>query len=62
MLERDLPNADFETLALEEAMRRVGTAAIAKASVGSCDAAEQALVATEFIRTKVPIQTRLKGC
>jgi hypothetical protein len=61
MLERDLPNADFETFALEEAMRRAGTAALAKASGSGCNTADQALVAAEIMRTKVPSQTRLTG-
>ncbi|WP_157946881.1 hypothetical protein [Thalassobius sp. I31.1] len=61
MLERDLPNADFETFALEEAMRRVGAVALQKASGGSCDTADQALVAAEIMRTKVPTQSRLTG-
>ncbi|PIE16773.1 MAG: hypothetical protein CSA68_01095 [Rhodobacterales bacterium] len=61
LLERDLPNADFETFALEEAMRRAGRAALAKASGGGCDAVDQALVAAEIMRTKIPTKTRLKG-
>ncbi|PIE13168.1 MAG: hypothetical protein CSA70_06195 [Rhodobacterales bacterium] len=61
LLERELPNADFESFALEEAMRRAGAAAFAKASGGSCDTVDQALVAAEIIRTKIPTKTRLTG-
>jgi hypothetical protein len=61
MLERDLPNADFETFALEEALRRAGAAAGEKASSGSCNAAGEVLIVAEIMQTKVPSQTRLTG-
>ena len=60
-LERDLPNAAFDTFALEEVVRRMGTAVQRKAQYGGCDSVEQVLVAGEIMRAKVPAAPAIRG-
>jgi hypothetical protein len=60
LLERDLPDAGFETFALEEAIRRMGSGVQVKATSGNCRSVDDAMVAGEIMRTKVPSQPDLK--
>jgi hypothetical protein len=61
MLERDFPNADFDTFALEEALRRMGAAVQSKAQRGGCRGADDVVVAGEILRAKIPANPSLSG-
>ncbi|WP_458790204.1 hypothetical protein [Yoonia sp. MH D7] len=59
-LERDMTSAKFETFALEDVIRRMGAAVALKAETGDCTAPiEQAMVAGEVLRAKVPDNPKL---
>ncbi len=60
-LERDLQNADFETFALEEVIRRMGAAVQEKTVNGGCQSVAQAVQAGEIMRAKVPANPALTG-
>ncbi len=56
-----MPNAKFETFALEEVIRRMGTAVAQKAQSGGCAGVDQVIQAGEVLRAKVPADPGLAG-
>jgi hypothetical protein len=61
LLERDLPNANFDTFALEEVLRRMGSGVQSKAQRGGCNGADDVVVAGEILRAKIPANPSLSG-